>query len=133
MRLLLVDPTMSFLFRPSSARTIRLVQVRHYATGTQQAESSLGSSIRTALYTTGFVVGTTAFAIYYADSRSAIHRYVIPPLSRTLLNAEMAHKVALRALRSGLSPWDQCEDDDRLRVEVRLLLQCQELLLKSSK
>ena len=133
MRLLLVDSTMSFLFRPSSARTIRLVQVRHYAAGTQRTESSLESSIKTALYTTGFVVGTTAFAIYYADSRSAIHRYVIPPLSRTLLDAEMAHKAALRALRSGLSPWDQCEDEDRLRVEVRLLIQYQEMSLRSSK
>jgi dihydroorotate dehydrogenase len=126
MCLLLVGPAMSFLSRPSSARALRRVQVRHYATGTQQTESLLGSSIRTALYTTGFVIGTTAFAIYYADSRSAIHRYVIPPLSRTLLDAEMAHKIALRALRSGLGPRDQCEDDNRLRVEVRSLAQSQE-------
>src|SRR5436190_769428 len=114
--------SMSFLFRPTSARTVRLVRARYYATGTQQVESSLRSSIKTAVYATGFVVGTTAFAVYYADSRSAIHRYVIPPLSRTLLDAETAHKAALRALRSGLSPWDQCEDDERLKVEVRVVV-----------
>lgn len=109
---------MSFLFRSSSARTVRLVQIRHYATGTQQVESSLGASVRTALYTTGLVVGATGFVVYYADSRSAIHRYVIPPLSRTFLDAETAHKAALRGLRSGLSPWDQGKDDERLHVEV---------------
>jgi len=121
---------MSFLFFPSSARTFRLVRVRQYATGAQYVESSLGFSIKTALYTTGFVVGTTAFAMYYADSRSAIHRYVLPPLARVLLGAEMAHKAALGALRSGLGPWDQCEDDERLRVEVCFVIKCRETELK---
>ncbi|KIM33663.1 hypothetical protein M408DRAFT_14299 [Serendipita vermifera MAFF 305830] len=109
---------MSLFFRTPSARVVRLARTRQYATGTQEIESSLGTSIRTALYATGFVVGATAFAVYYADSRSAIHRYVIPPLSRTLFDGETAHKFALRALSSGLSPRDQGTDDERLRVEL---------------
>ncbi|KAG8830025.1 hypothetical protein FRC17_005567 [Serendipita sp. 399] len=56
--------------------------------------------------------------IYYADSRAAIHRYIVPPLSRLLLDAEGGHKFALGVLKGGLGPRDQGLDDEILQVEL---------------
>lgn len=110
--------SMSFFSRLPPARSLRQAQsIRHVST-VSQSQPTLGTSIRKGAYTTIFVVGTTLFAVYYADSRSAVHRYVIPTLSRTLMDAETAHKFALTALRNGLGPRDQFDDDERLRVEV---------------
>ncbi|KAJ6518744.1 hypothetical protein C8R45DRAFT_884836 [Mycena sanguinolenta] len=73
--------------------------------------------IRNALYGTVFVLSTGLFAIYYFDARSAIHRYVIPPLLRHTLDAETGHKVAVKVLKSGLGPRDPVQDDARLKSE----------------
>jgi len=109
---------MSFLSRVPPARILRQAQSIRHASTISQSQPTLGTSIRRGAYTTIFVVGTTLFAVYYADSRSAVHRYVIPTLSKTFLDAETAHRFALAALRSGLGPRDQFEDDERLKVEV---------------
>jgi dihydroorotate dehydrogenase len=78
--------------------------------------------IRSALYGTVFVLSTGLFAIYYLDVRSAIHRYVIPPLLRHTLDAETGHKVAVKVLKSGLGPRDPVQDDARLKSEVSLFV-----------
>lgn len=109
---------MSFLSRLPPARILRPAQSIRHASTVTQVQSTTGASLKRGVYATVFVVGTTAFAIYYSDSRSAVHRWVIPPLSRTFLDAEAAHKVALAVLKSGLGPRDQFEDDERLKVEV---------------
>jgi dihydroorotate dehydrogenase len=119
---------MAFVFRSAPVRTThtaRAARVARHVSGQRHASSTaqsgvniVSNSIKTIAYTTTAVVGTTLFAIYYADSRSAIHRYVVPPLSRVLLDAESAHKLALGVLRSGLGPRDQDKDDERLKVEV---------------
>lgn len=116
---------MSFVFRSAparAARTARIAQRVHgqrYASTNAEIESnSATDSIKNIVYATTAVVGTTLFAIYYADSRSAVHRYVVPPLARTFLDAESGHKLALGVLRSGLGPRDQGRDDERLKVEV---------------
>lgn len=109
---------MSFLSRLPPARVLRPAQsIRHASTATQRSPN-FGTSLKRGAYVSLFIVGTTAFAIYYADSRAGIHRYVIPPLSRLFLDAETSHKAALSVLRSGLGPRDQYEDDERLKVEV---------------
>ncbi|KAK7045733.1 Dihydroorotate dehydrogenase (quinone), mitochondrial [Paramarasmius palmivorus] len=73
--------------------------------------------VRTGLYATALVLGTGLFAVYYFDSRSALHRYVLTPLLRHSLDAETGHKVAVKVLRSGLGPKDPIPDDDSLSVE----------------
>lgn len=105
-------------------RTVRIAQpVR---SGVFRAPSRFASTsarpsnpVRTGLYTTLFVVSTGLFAVYYFDSRSAVHRYVLTPLLRHLVDAETGHKLAVKVLRSGLGPKDTQSDDEVLGFEVR--------------
>ncbi|KZS99887.1 uncharacterized protein LAESUDRAFT_667431 [Laetiporus sulphureus 93-53] len=80
--------------------------------------SSGSSRLRTGIYTGLFLVSTGLFAAYYLDSRSAIHRYVITPVIRHVLDAETGHKLAVRVLASGLAPRDTQPDDERLKTEL---------------
>jgi dihydroorotate dehydrogenase len=109
---------MSFTFRSSTTKLLRRPSLRRHASTTTPIESDFTHRFKTTAYTVAFSAGATAFVVYYADSRSAIHRYVVPPLSRTLLDAETAHKVALGVLSRGLGPKDTVEDDQVLKVEV---------------
>jgi len=77
------------------------------------------SKLRTALYTTSFALGAGLFAVYYFDARSAIHRYILTPLLRYVVDAETGHKIAVKVLRSGLGPRDPLQDDNRLRFQAR--------------
>lgn len=79
---------------------------------------SHSSPIRTALYTSVFAVSAGLFAVYYFDSRSAIHRYVFTPAIRYALDPEAGHKFALKVLASGLAPRDTQEDDEILKAQV---------------
>lgn len=90
-----------------------------------QRNSSTGrpytsNRIRTGLLATTFVLSTGLFAVYYFDSRSSIHRYVLTPLVRNLFDAETSHKIAVKTLRAGLGPRDTQSDDEILKCEVRL-------------
>ncbi len=76
------------------------------------------SSIRTYAYVTLFVLTAGVGAVYYSDSRAAVHRYVLTPLVRRALDAETGHKLAVRILESGLGPRDMLSDDERLKAEV---------------
>ncbi|SJL06465.1 related to Dihydroorotate dehydrogenase (quinone), mitochondrial [Armillaria ostoyae] len=76
------------------------------------------SPVRTGLYATVFAISTGLFAVYYFDSRSAIHRYVLTPLLRYSLDPETGHKFAVQVLRSGLGPKDVVADDERLKFEL---------------
>ncbi|KAG7440911.1 uncharacterized protein BT62DRAFT_975219 [Guyanagaster necrorhizus] len=76
------------------------------------------SPVRTGLYATVFAVSAGLFAVYYFDSRSAIHRYVLTPLLRYTLDPETGHKFAVQVLRSGLGPKDVVADDERLKFEL---------------
>lgn len=82
--------------------------------------ASATSRLRSFAYGTTVVIAGGAFVAYYSDSRSAIHQYVFAPLLRTVLDGEVAHKLALRMLRSGLHPKDRLDDDARLKVQVRM-------------
>jgi dihydroorotate dehydrogenase len=77
------------------------------------------SPIRTGLYTSAVAIAVGLFAVYYSDSRSAIHRYLITPLLRYTLDPEEAHKFAVKVLRSGLAPRDWQADSEKLKTEVR--------------
>lgn len=92
--------------------------LRHASTTSSTASSGL-FSLRSGIYTSAFVLSTGLFVAYYVDSRAAVHRYVVMPVLRTLLDAEASHKLALKVLASGLGPRDTQEDDERLRSSVR--------------
>ncbi|KAH8116472.1 hypothetical protein DFH11DRAFT_1506387, partial [Phellopilus nigrolimitatus] len=79
------------------------------------------NTLRRAVGTTAILVSGTLFAVYYFDSRSAIHRYFFTPLMRCALNPETSHKVAVKVLRSGLVPKDMGVDDGRLSTEVCIM------------
>lgn len=77
--------------------------------------SSSGSGIRTAAYATA--LGATLFAafLYGTDTRASVHRWIVPPLIRTLYpDAEDAHHIGTEALkvlyRLGLNPKDRTDD-----------------------
>ena len=74
--------------------------------------------LRTGVYATVLAVSTGLFAVYYFDSRSSIHRYVLTPLVRNLFDPEIGHKLAVKTLRMGLGPRDTQTDDEVLKCEV---------------
>ena len=75
--------------------------------------------IKTSTYTTVLAFSAGIFAVYYFDARSALHRYVLTPALRNLFDPETGHKLAVKALKTGLSPKDPVADDPRLKSEVR--------------
>jgi dihydroorotate dehydrogenase len=78
--------------------------------------------IRTGLYTTAFVLSTGVLAVYYFDARSALHRYILTPILRSAFDVETGHKIAVKALKSGLAPKDPVGDDERLKAQVSSVL-----------
>ncbi|KAJ3907295.1 Dihydroorotate dehydrogenase-domain-containing protein [Lentinula edodes] len=76
------------------------------------------STISAGIYATALVLSTGLFAVYYFDARSALHRYVIMPVLRQILDAETSHKIAVKVLRSGLGPKDPVIDDEHLMFEL---------------
>ena len=95
------------VFRP-------IFQARIVSTSSQTPQTSL----KKGLYATVFAVSAGLFAVYYFDSRSAIHRYIITPTLRYALDPEASHRLAVRVLGSGFGPRDTQADDERLRSEV---------------
>jgi len=83
-----------------------------------QATSS-SNFLRTSAYTTVLTLSAGVLAVYYFDARSALHRYVLTPVLRNLFDPETGHKIAVKILRTGLSPKDPMADDPRLKLEVR--------------
>ncbi|KAH9019983.1 hypothetical protein EDB85DRAFT_2006539 [Lactarius pseudohatsudake] len=76
------------------------------------------SRIRTSAYVTLFALTAGVSAVYYLDSRAAVHRYLITPIIRHALDPETGHKLAVGVLESGLSPRDMFLDDERLKTEL---------------
>ncbi|KAH9029891.1 hypothetical protein EDB84DRAFT_1495575 [Lactarius hengduanensis] len=76
------------------------------------------SRIRTSAYVTLFALTAGVSAVYYLDSRAAVHRYLITPIIRHALDPETGHKLAVGVLESGLSPRDMFPDDERLKTEL---------------
>ena len=95
------------VFRPT-------LRTRLVSTSSQTPQTSL----KKGLYTTVFAVSAGLFAVYYFDSRSAIHRYIITPTLRYALDPETSHRLAVRVLASGFGPRDTQADDERLKSEV---------------
>jgi dihydroorotate dehydrogenase len=97
-------------------RRIRLPPSSRSFTSASSPEPT--STFRRAAYGTLFTLTAGVGAIYYFDSRAAIHRYLITPLIRNVLDPESAHKLAVNVLENGLGPRDMLPDDERLMTEV---------------
>ncbi|KAI0259378.1 hypothetical protein BC834DRAFT_906595 [Gloeopeniophorella convolvens] len=82
------------------------------------AAEPVSSNFRTAAYVTLFALSTGVGAVYYFDSRAAIHRYLISPAIRYGLDPETSHKLAVRVLETGLGPRDMFPDDERLETDL---------------
>jgi len=100
------------LARPAPSTPIRTVT-------SQSSTRGVTSTARNLLYAGIFTASAGLFTIYYLDSRSSIHRYVVMPAARALFDAETGHKLAVKALKYGVTAKDQVEDDESLRSEVR--------------
>jgi hypothetical protein len=98
-------------------QAVRAVQRRTLTTAPVPARSPL----RTGLYAAALTAATGAFLVYYFDARSALHRYVVTPALRQVVDAETGQKIAVKVLRSGLGPRDPVSDDEVLRAEVRTI------------
>ncbi|KAG2011750.1 dihydroorotate dehydrogenase [Coprinopsis cinerea AmutBmut pab1-1] len=89
-----------------------------FRSASTKASSTPGATLRTVAYAGVFAVSAGLFSIYYFDSRSAIHRYVLTPVLRNVCDAEAGHKLAVKALKYGLAAKDRVEDDPILRGEI---------------
>jgi dihydroorotate dehydrogenase len=101
----------------ASLRLIRLPPIRTQRNFTSASKST--PSFQTAAYITLFAFTAGVGGVYYFDSRAAIHRYLIAPVIRNLLDPESGHKLAVSALENGFGPRDMLPDDERLKTEVR--------------
>lgn len=102
-----------------SLRLLARPPLRHLSRSLSTSpQASSSGSLRRALYATAFTASVGLFAVYYLDARSALHEHIVNPILRNALDAETAHKFALKVLRSGLAPKDPLADDDRLAVNV---------------
>jgi dihydroorotate dehydrogenase len=104
--------------RPHLPQAVRSNTLRAPFRNASTSTARPASGLRTGIYSTLFVVSAGLFAVYYFDSRSAIHRYIFTPLLRNLVDAETSHNIAVKVLRSGLAPKDTQPDDDVLNFEV---------------
>ncbi|EST05037.1 Dihydroorotate dehydrogenase, class 1/ 2 [Kalmanozyma brasiliensis GHG001] len=66
-----------------------------------------------------FALAAGTFGVaYYADSRSAIHRWIAIPALKAFLDPESAQKLAIKMLETGLAPRDMVDDDAVLETEL---------------
>ncbi|KAF8266125.1 hypothetical protein EI94DRAFT_1787089 [Lactarius quietus] len=94
-------------------RTIRVIHPH-----SSRNFASTPSRTRTSAYVALFALTAGIGAIYYLDSRAAVHRYLITPIIRHALDPETGHKLAVGVLESGLGPRDMFTDDERLKTEL---------------
>jgi len=114
----LTGATLMFALRHSTLRAghvFRPILQRRLASTNSQAPQN---SLKKGLYATVVSISVGLFAVYYFDSRSAIHRYIITPTLRYALDPETSHRFAVRTLASGFGPRDTQVDDERLKLEV---------------
>lgn len=119
---------MQAIARATAWASVRRHAQRRFASSSASSTSSQPATsftpIRRLIIGSTAVVTGTLLAVYYFDSQSAVHRYVLMPLLRNTLDAETAHKVAVKVLKSGLGPRDTRADDKVLETEVRCRSRC---------
>lgn len=107
-----------FTLRRSALRAGHVLRPTFQARLASTSSQSPQNTLKNGLYATVVALSTGLFAVYYFDSRSAIHRHIITPTIRYALDPEASHRLAVRALASGFGPRDTQVDDERLKLEV---------------
>ncbi|CAE6471378.1 unnamed protein product [Rhizoctonia solani] len=106
----------------SRAIVRRLPQTTRFASTSSETPvvvaQPINSGIGSALKASALVLGTGLFIAYYYDSRSAIHRWVVPPLMRATLDPEDAHRLALRVLGTRFTPTDHGVNGQVLKCKL---------------
>ncbi|KAG0333259.1 Dihydroorotate dehydrogenase (quinone), mitochondrial, partial [Podila horticola] len=109
--------TASSLSRASRTTvTANVARSRHYATA--RKEHTPASRAINFVLGTGIVIGGLVGISYGFDSRASIHKYVFVPLMHWTMDPETAHKVGIKFLKMGISPWDTQPDDPALEVKL---------------
>ncbi|KKA27098.1 hypothetical protein TD95_001154 [Thielaviopsis punctulata] len=111
------------LFSAPSRRAVPLLRttpVRALSTSSRPARSSRA---KLAVYSAALAVVGSATYMYATDSRASVHRYVVPPLLRTVFpDAEDAHHIGTAVLESlyavGLHPRERSLDPPTLTTRV---------------
>ncbi|KAF9335568.1 Dihydroorotate dehydrogenase (quinone), mitochondrial [Podila minutissima] len=109
--------TASSLSRAACASRTNVARSRHYATAARKEHTPASRAINFVLGT-GIVIGGLVGISYGFDSRASIHKYVFVPLMHWTMDPETAHKVGIKLLKMGLSPWDTQPDDPALEVKL---------------
>lgn len=61
----------------------------------------------------------TSVLLYYAsDTRAAIYKFILMPITRQVLDAESAHELAVKVIASGWIPSDKSSDDPCLHIDI---------------
>ena len=110
-----------FTLRHSTLRAGHVFRPTFQARLASTSSQSPQNTLKKGLYATVVAVSTGLFAVYYFDSRSAIHRYIVTPTLRYTLDPEASHRLAVRVLGSGFGPRDTQVDDERLKLEVLII------------
>ncbi|KAM0522583.1 hypothetical protein ACHAPE_002175 [Trichoderma viride] len=89
---------------------------RHNSSSTSSASSS-GSGLKVAAYSGALATALYVSYLYATDTRAFVHRYVVPPVLRTVVpDAEDAHHVGVNALKflyeAGLNPRERDSAND---------------------
>ncbi len=99
-------------------RTLSPTNFVRYASVQTKSQTDPPSTVRKSIQIFLLITSGIAFTAYYLDSRSAIHRYLVPPLLRATLDPEKSHKIAVKALAGGFAPRDSLPDDPVLETEI---------------
>jgi len=109
--------------RTAGPRPYQLAQRRH---ASSSSGSSTGGSLKVALYGTALATSLYVTYLYTTDTRAFFHRWVVPPMLRTICpDAEDAHHAGTAALKTlyalGLHPRErdaEVKDAPELKTEV---------------
>lgn len=106
------------IFRSATRPNLPLKRIHQSRLASSSTAPPKFNTLRNTVGLVTLVGAGTFLTAYYLDTRSAIHRYVVPPLLRATLDSEDAHRFAVRALGLGLGPRDAVKDDESLATEL---------------
>ncbi|KAJ1018933.1 hypothetical protein NDA16_004736 [Ustilago loliicola] len=102
---------------PLAARSAALTQVGRRTLFTRAPPTPLARTKQFIYLVLALAAGTLG-VVYYADSRSAIHRWIAIPALKAFADPESAQKLAIKMLETGLAPRDMVDDDAILETEL---------------
>lgn len=119
----------SLLNRSSQRQPPQSLQLRRYATASENAQSKASTAIaRTRSLVISAILGSTLVLGYYyvTDTRAGVHRWVTVPVLRWLYpDAEEAHEFGTKALKMlhqwGLHPRERDDPDAARDLEIEVL------------